>query len=328
MRNNPIGVFALIFGLFTSYLNFANAEPIGTAFNYQGSLSARGHPASGSYDMRFTLFADSTNGTPVAGSVTNSSVSVSNGLFSVALDFDASAFSGQRLWIEIAVRTNASTGDYTTLTPRQELTSHPFALYALNAASATSAAKLAPGGYTDPFSFTNPANAFAGKFTGDGSGLTNVNYYLDVKRDFGAVGDGAADDTAALQNALNAMTNAGGSRNLRIPAGVYRLTDTLNVPEGTPGFAYSPASGTITISGDGWGATTLLYARRDKPAVSFASRNTSALGITFQDFGLVGPFVAAWHPQLTAQGIVGGNPDSAFFNASHLRALLALLECE
>lgn len=49
----------------------------------------------------------------------------------------------------------------------------------------------------------------------------NQNRVLNVKTDFGAVGDGVADDTAALQAALN----VGGA--IYIPPGTYRVTSTL-----------------------------------------------------------------------------------------------------
>ncbi|PJI44451.1 glycosyl hydrolase family 28-related protein, partial [Ferrovibrio sp.] len=46
--------------------------------------------------------------------------------------------------------------------------------------------------------------------------------------DFGAVGDGKADDTAALQRGLNAaFAEAGGM--LVVPPGTYRVTRTLRI---------------------------------------------------------------------------------------------------
>ena len=44
--------------------------------------------------------------------------------------------------------------------------------------------------------------------------------------DFGAAGNGQADDTAALRNAVSAVLEAGGGT-VYLPAGTYRLTDTL-----------------------------------------------------------------------------------------------------
>lgn len=54
--------------------------------------------------------------------------------------------------------------------------------------------------------------------------------WLDARRDFGAVGDGRADDTAALQRALAALTAAGEAVALYLPAGRYRITRTLSLP--------------------------------------------------------------------------------------------------
>jgi hypothetical protein len=47
--------------------------------------------------------------------------------------------------------------------------------------------------------------------------------------DFGAVGDGVADDTGALQNALDAVYTAGDPGLLTIPPGVYKITRTLRL---------------------------------------------------------------------------------------------------
>ena len=54
---------------------------------------------------------------------------------------------------------------------------------------------------------------------------TKLEQYVSVK-DFGAVGDGVADDTAAIQAALNA--SVGGD--VWFPAGIYKVTATLTIP--------------------------------------------------------------------------------------------------
>ena len=51
--------------------------------------------------------------------------------------------------------------------------------------------------------------------------------WADVKRDFGAVGDGKADDTAALQKALDTFMTK--SYVLYLPAGTYRITKGLTM---------------------------------------------------------------------------------------------------
>src|SRR5690606_37450708 len=46
-------------------------------------------------------------------------------------------------------------------------------------------------------------------------------------KDFGTVGDGVTDDTAAIQAAINAATTAG--KNLYAPKGTYKITAQLSV---------------------------------------------------------------------------------------------------
>jgi hypothetical protein len=111
----------------------------GTAFTYQGRLTSGTNAASGIYDLRFTVYDSSSGAGLVAGPLTNSPVAVSNGLFTVTLDFGAGVFTGADRWLEIGVRTNGG-GAFTTLSPRQKLTPTPYALYAPNAGVATTAA--------------------------------------------------------------------------------------------------------------------------------------------------------------------------------------------
>lgn len=48
--------------------------------------------------------------------------------------------------------------------------------------------------------------------------------WISVK-EFGAIGDGVVDDTTAIQNALNS------ARSVYFPVGIYRVTNTLNLPQ-------------------------------------------------------------------------------------------------
>src|SRR5215831_785436 len=102
----------------------------GTAFTYQGRLDSGGSPATGLYDLTFAVY-DSANlpVTLIAGPLTNSATPVTNGLFTVLLDFGAGVFTGPNRWLEIGVRSNAP-GSFATLAPRQSLLPAPYAIFA------------------------------------------------------------------------------------------------------------------------------------------------------------------------------------------------------
>lgn len=102
--------------------------PVGAAFSYQGRLSDGGAPANGLYDFEFRLFDASGGGAQVGSTLTVDDLAVSAGLFSVTLDFTASAFNGSARFLEISIRPGASPGPYTALASRQALTPSPYAI--------------------------------------------------------------------------------------------------------------------------------------------------------------------------------------------------------
>lgn len=105
---------------------------------YQGRLTDAGGAANGQYDLRFTAYDALTDGTVQSSSIPIENVQVTNGIFTVQLNF-GSAFTGndKAKFLEIAVRPGASSGTdpFTTLTPRQPITSVPFAINAQKAFS-------------------------------------------------------------------------------------------------------------------------------------------------------------------------------------------------
>jgi hypothetical protein len=118
-----------------------HAAPLGAAFTYQGQLADGADPAHGNYDLQFTLYDAASDGTAVAGPLIGSPVGVSNGLFTVMLDF-GNSFDGNARWLEIGVRPHGSVSDFVTLWPRQPLTASPYALYAPSAGMAATAASV------------------------------------------------------------------------------------------------------------------------------------------------------------------------------------------
>ena len=140
-----------------------------TAFTYQGYLKDGSLPANGDYDFRFILYDNAAGGSQVGSALYYDSVPVTNGLFTLQLNFGA-VFDGARLWIEIAVRPAGGT-TYNTLDPRQEITAAPYALYALRADHLS-----APDG--------DPNNALVVNDIGNvGIGTTAPGVKLDVHGD-------------------------------------------------------------------------------------------------------------------------------------------------
>src|SRR5437660_4287629 len=106
-------------------------------FTYQGRLTDGGTPANGNYDLQFVLFDSLSGGAQVGSTQTINTVAVSNGVFTVSLDFGANAFTGANRFLEISARPTG--GSFTLLTPRQQVTSTPYAIRSANASSADTA---------------------------------------------------------------------------------------------------------------------------------------------------------------------------------------------
>jgi hypothetical protein len=124
----------------------AGAQPVGTAFTYQGRLTDAGNPAGGAYDLELALFDAASGGAQVGATLTRDDVVVSNGLFTIPLDFGA-VFTGTKRWLEIRVRPGASSGAYTTLSGRQELTPSPNAVF--SSAAPWTGVSGKPAGFAD-----------------------------------------------------------------------------------------------------------------------------------------------------------------------------------
>jgi hypothetical protein len=111
----------------------AAQAPPGTVFTYQGRLKDAGSPANGLHDLRFRLFDAFVGGGQVGATLCADDVSVTDGLFTLALDFGAQ-FAGQERFLEIEVRADtgldcANATGFVTLAPRQALTAAPYAMF-------------------------------------------------------------------------------------------------------------------------------------------------------------------------------------------------------
>ena len=116
MRSKSLFTILALFGLALSLLagtakvrgeNLQAA--IGTEFTYQGRLTVGGAPANGTYDFEFKLFDAFSGGSQVSKIVPQDDVTVSDGLFTVQLDF-GNVFDRTALYLEIGVSPGARPG--------------------------------------------------------------------------------------------------------------------------------------------------------------------------------------------------------------------------
>lgn len=119
-----------------------------SVFSYQGSVSVSGSPANGSFDMQFKLFDALSGGVQQGTTNSLNGVTVTNGSFSVVLDFQSSGFPGSNRYLEMSVQP-AGGGGFTTLAPRTQILTTPYAIKsissdtAVNATNATNATTAA-----------------------------------------------------------------------------------------------------------------------------------------------------------------------------------------
>jgi hypothetical protein len=219
-------------------VSFRSQETLGTAFTYQGQLTDGGSPADGAYDFEFKLYDDPDAGAQVADPFTVEDKMVTDGLFTVELDFGEGVFTGQARYLEIGVRAGASVGAHTTLWPRQPLTAAPYAL-------------SLPGLYTLPNTFSPnvvggaPTNVIwddlVGATIGGGGGADIENVITDRFSTVSGGADNLAGDESPDATDAWFATIGGGWQN---------RASSVNAT--VAGGAENVASGVSSFVGGGW----------------------------------------------------------------------------
>jgi hypothetical protein len=107
-----------------------------TGFTYQGRLINSGLPANGVFEFEFKVFDALTAGNQVGPDLAPQLIQVSSGVFTAQLDFGAGVFTGAARFLEIRVRPAGSPDPFSVLSPRQAVTSTPYAIRSTSAATA------------------------------------------------------------------------------------------------------------------------------------------------------------------------------------------------
>jgi len=194
--------------------------PLMEIITFQGQLKKGGVPATGEFDFQFKLFDAYSMGSQVSVTIPRSNIDVTNGLFSVGLDWPADVFDGTDLWIQVEVRPGDSAGSFTALAPRQAMTGVAYAIHARSAALLTLpfAGSVSIAG--DAFSITNEGGGVAGTFTVDSPTGRAPAVWVDTNSEHQAVaarttGTGSAgrfaiDNPANNSPALIGKSDGGG----------------------------------------------------------------------------------------------------------------------
>ncbi len=164
---------------------------VGTSFTYQGQLKNGNSAVTATCDMGFRLFDDAAAG--IEQGVITTTVPVTNGLFTVSLNFGY-AFYGDARWLDIRLRCPAGSGSYTTLTPRQALAAAPYAAGLVPGLSVNSVYTnwnmiYLQNNATSSLSYGLRAVSYSNS---GGKGVSGESYGLEAIGVFGTAGSGGA----------------------------------------------------------------------------------------------------------------------------------------
>jgi len=259
-----------------------------TEFTYQGSLKDGGNPATGNYDFEFLLFDSLAGSTQLGLTLTQNSVAVASGVFSVRLDF-GNQFPGANRFLEIHVRQTGG-GAFTPLTPRQLVNSAPYSLQSLNATSATNATQLngqPPAFYQNAgnlSSGTLPAARLPNPLTLSGTSVAHI-----IKGDNASTGVFARGVHGAATGASGATIGVLGESASTSGTGVAGLADAnTGTTSGVSGQAdsasgrgvYGLASANAGSNYGGWFETNSTF------GTGVLGQSTAATGTSFGVRGL------------------------------------------
>lgn len=284
-----------------------------TVFTYQGKLTDTGTPQA-IYQMEFKMFGSPGGADQIGATITNANVAVTQGVFTVHLDFGAPAFPGADRFLEIGVR-RSSAETFVTLNPRQQITSSPYSIRTLSAAQADVALDSNKLGGIDASEYvttTSVGNSFIRNATTPQIADFNINGN-------GFIGGSVGIGTTAPTSKLNVLSTG------------YGITQTGGAV--TVGSFISTGSG-----GSGWFGTRSnhplnFFTNDSSPQMTLSTTGNVGIGVTnpnarldvFSPPGIGGIYSesssgrAVWGKSTTSRGVYGeSNTLEGVFGVSNL----------
>ena len=226
-----------------------------TGFTYQGRLTDGGTPANGNYDLQFALFDAADGSNQIGPTKIVSSVSVSGGVFTVTLDFGGNSFTGANRFLVISARPSGA-ASFILLTPRQPITTTPYAVRSVTASNAemannaTQLGGVAANQYvkTDDARLSDARDPKAGN-----SSYVQNSTSRQAATNFNISGNGTAGGVLSA-NVVNAESNynLGGLGVLYVRDNTLNLGGPLNVGIGITSNSKLAVAGTVESTAGGF----------------------------------------------------------------------------
>jgi len=253
----------LLFGVVQ--LAASGQVPLDSSFMYQGQLKMGGAPLDDFADFRFSVWNAVNGGQQVGTEYQINGVTVANGLFTVAANVGTDVFTGDKRYLQMAVRYPMSTGSFVTLFPRQPIHAAPYALFSrqTRGITVTDAGRVGIG-TTAPKQALHLAGDYYGRghlwlhaYEGDGSSGTA---YVQAR-----------DDSGTSSISLRLRSQSAGSQ-----VEVMTLTPSGNVGIGTLSPAYKLDVNSVGRFSANDGPNLIIRDPNggpDRPGIQFTNNN-------------------------------------------------------
>lgn len=249
-----------------------------STFTYQGRLTESTAPASGTYEMQFSLWTAVSGGLQLGTTITNNAVVVTGGVFTVNLDFGGINFgTGLDRFLEISIHKPSDPPGFTILTPRHRITSSPYSIRS---------------------SFAGNADTF--------DNLTSSQFLRS---------DSADTMQGTLNMSNNPIQNIGSAGTDFSPTGGLRLADALTLSNDET--IDNSVDGTITFGRNTAGTVTLTAKDTDANA-DLVIRPGGAGSMTINPVGLLAIQASTINVLTTTLGNAGINLPSESIGANEI----------